>query len=68
MSPIGRPAKHAGARAVNSMAATLTVVIEDNSPLWFFNVKLGRGQNVTGVARGDSAAPIQNRFGTKPEG
>ncbi len=62
------PANDAGARAVNPVAATLTIVTADNTPLGSFDVKLRRGQNVTFVARPDGAALIENRFGPNLEG
>ncbi|MEM6385672.1 MAG: alginate O-acetyltransferase AlgF [Pseudomonadota bacterium] len=62
------PANDAGARAVNPVAATLTIVTQDNATLGSFDVKLRRGQNVTFVARPDGAALIENRFGPNLEG
>ena len=61
-------ANDAGARAVNPVAATLTIVTADNNTLGSFDLKLRRGQNVTFVARPDGAALIENRFGPNLDG
>jgi hypothetical protein len=58
----------AGARAVNPVAAILSVVTAEDEVLGTFDVRLRRGQNVTFVARPDGAQLIENRFGPNIEG
>lgn len=61
-------ANAAGARAVNPVAAELTVMTASDTPLGTFDVQLRRGQNVTFIARPEGAALIENRFGPNLEG
>ena len=58
----------AGARAVNPVSATLSVVSSTGAVLGIFDVQLRRGQNITFVARPDGAALIENQFGPNIEG
>lgn len=58
----------AGARAVNPVSVTLTVISGTDTVLGTFDAQLRRGQNVTFVARPDGAELIENRFGPNLEG
>lgn len=54
----------AGARAVNPVAVTLTVITDEDDVLGEFDVRLRRGQNITFIARPSGARLIENRFGS----
>lgn len=58
----------ASGRSVNPVSATLAVVSASGAELGIFEVQLRRGQNLTFVARPESADLIENRFGPNIEG
>lgn len=58
----------AAGRAVNPVSATVSVVTASGVTLGTFEVRLRRGQNITFIARPDSAQLIENHFGPNLEG
>ncbi|MBO9475746.1 alginate O-acetyltransferase AlgF [Shimia sp. R10_1] len=57
------PPNTAGGRAVNPVTASVAVWSERSGVLGRFELQLRRGQNVTLVARPESAELIENQFG-----